>query len=138
MRRLLPHSLRTVLTCPPAETVTLLPSLGIQLSSTRRATLPPLPLASSTVLIPLERIAKVVINEGLHGAGGKAYLAVVERGGGRQDKEGKVHVVFPVRPVFLCGPSTFVTDLRAISQSLLPRLEDLLPVWKSAQALLEQ
>ncbi|TNY24288.1 hypothetical protein DMC30DRAFT_346148, partial [Rhodotorula diobovata] len=99
------------------ETVTLLPSLGIQLSSTRRATLPPLPLASSTVLIPLERIAKVVINEGLHGAGGKAYLAVVERGGGRQDREGKVHVVFP---------------------SLLPRLEDLLPVWKSAQALLEQ
>ncbi|KAK4333636.1 putative Phosphatidylinositol N-acetylglucosaminyltransferase [Rhodotorula toruloides] len=101
------------------------PSLGLQLAS-RTVYHLSLPFTSSmpvmfrssrkTHLIPLERIDKVAINEGLQGAGGRHYLAVVKKGsGGAEEEERRVFVVFP---------------------SILPELADLQPVWKDAQRFL--
>ncbi|GAA5947056.1 hypothetical protein JCM3775_006977 [Rhodotorula graminis] len=98
------------------ETITLLPSLGVQLSHKRDLALFPLSVSSHQRLLPIERISKVVINEGLQGARGKAYLAVVE-GGLDEALEGEtVHVVF---------------------ESILPDLADLEPVRQAAQAMLK-
>ncbi|BGP36985.1 hypothetical protein JCM10450v2_000895 [Rhodotorula kratochvilovae] len=91
------------------ETLAILP-LGVQLAHTRSLPVPPIALSRSTRFLTRDRIAKIVINEGLQGASGRAYLAVVEKG-----DQGKVHVVFP---------------------NILPRREDLEPVWKAAQSLL--
>ncbi|GAA5918010.1 hypothetical protein JCM8208_004049 [Rhodotorula glutinis] len=99
------------------ETITLLPSLGIQLSHKREFALFPFPVDSHQRLVPLERVHKVVINEGLQGAGGKAYLAVVEGALDKGSERETVHVVFP---------------------NILPRLSDLEPVRQNAQAMLTQ
>ncbi|GEM12096.1 phosphatidylinositol N-acetylglucosaminyltransferase [Rhodotorula toruloides] len=107
------------------ETLEIFPSLGLQLASRSgyHFSLPsvfskPLTFGSSrkTHLIPLECIAKVVVNEALQGAAGRHYLAVVEKGARQADEAGRrVFVVFP---------------------SVLPRLADLQPVWKDTQRLL--
>ncbi|TAM65902.1 MAG: hypothetical protein EPN48_18115, partial [Microbacteriaceae bacterium] len=75
-------------TLPHAETLELFPSLGLQLASRTvyhftfpftSASPPAFRSSRHTRLVPLERIDKVIINEGLQGAGGRHYLAVVER-----------------------------------------------------------
>ncbi|GAA5849797.1 hypothetical protein JCM9279_002016 [Rhodotorula babjevae] len=100
------------------ETITALPSLGLQLSHKRDLALFPFSfsVASREHLVPLERIDKVVINEGLQGAAGRAYLAVVEGAQGERSEGERVHVVFP---------------------SILPHLKDLVPVLQRVQAVLK-
>ncbi|GAA6057386.1 hypothetical protein JCM3770_000738 [Rhodotorula araucariae] len=91
------------------ETLTLVPSLGIQLSRTRRTPLAPLLTVSRSIrFLPLDCIANVVLNDALDAAQARAYLAIV-------DRDGNVHVVFP---------------------SILPRPDDLEPVYNHARALL--
>ncbi|BGP05055.1 hypothetical protein NBRC10512v2_000565 [Rhodotorula toruloides] len=107
------------------ETLELFPSLGLQLASRTvyhftfpftSASPPAFRSSRHTRLVPLERIDKVIINEGLQGAGGRHYLAVVERASvGAEGGERWVFVVFP---------------------SILPSLTDLQAVWKDAQRLL--
>lgn len=86
----------------PTETLEIFPSLGLQLASctVHHVSLPVTQTKPWTVrssrkahLIPLEHIGKIVVNEGLQGAGGRHYLAVVGNGG---EGERRVFVLFPV------------------------------------------
>lgn len=122
----------------PAETITLLPSLGVQLSHKRDLALFPLTVDSHQHLVPLERIARVVLNEGLQGAGAKAYLAVVENGQGERGEGEKVHVVFPVRSRASSSHSPSPLPHTFSLQSILPRLKDLEPVLQKVRAVLKQ
>ena len=67
------------------ESVTPLPGLGIQLSSTRGLQIPfcstRLPISTSHTFIPLSDISTIIINEGLTRWSVKHYLAVVKSGG---------------------------------------------------------
>ncbi|GAA6024726.1 hypothetical protein JCM10207_002811 [Rhodosporidiobolus poonsookiae] len=99
------------------ESLTLHPSLGLQLASSRvlafgfsaDASAPPheLHVARRSRLVPLSSVRSVVINEGLQGCEGKHYLALVTES---PDGERKAEVVFP---------------------SLLPHLDVLILVRKS-------
>ncbi|BGP29127.1 hypothetical protein JCM10296v2_000865 [Rhodotorula toruloides] len=107
------------------ETLELFSSLGLQLASRTVyhftlpftvAHRPTFRSSRKTHLIPLERVDKFIVNEGLQSAGGRHYLAVVAKGkSGAEAEERRVFVVFP---------------------SILPSLADLQPVWKDAQRLL--
>lgn len=79
------------------ESITPLPGLGLQLSTTKYLAIPwvhtstPIVLSTSKTFIPLSEISTVVINEGLTRWSVRYFLAVVQRGGTG------IHIAFKVR-----------------------------------------
>ncbi|KAK1922705.1 hypothetical protein DB88DRAFT_512224 [Papiliotrema laurentii] len=81
------------------QSITPLPGLGLQLSTTKYLAIPwvhtstPIVLSTSKTFIPLSEISTVVINEGLTRWSVRYFLAVVQRGGTG------IHIAFKdVRP----------------------------------------
>lgn len=75
----------------PTESLTIVPFLGLLLSSSRSPT-------SSDVFLPSNILSHVVLNEALQGFQVRTYLCVVHKGGERSGA-GHVIVLFPVRPL---------------------------------------
>lgn len=77
----------SMLTLTLPESITPLPSLGLQLSTTRGLSFPHpssrllIPLSTSHTFVPLSEISTVVINEGLRRWSVRYYLAVVRKRG---------------------------------------------------------
>lgn len=88
-------------TTDQAESVVALPSLGVQLETTRGLSLglpfadplhsPCIPISTSATFMPLEEISTIVVNEGLRLWRVEYYLAVVHRGG-------RISVAYDVSP----------------------------------------
>lgn len=79
-----------------AESITPLPGLGIQLSTTRGFSIPRpggrslLPVSTSRTFVPLDEVSSLVVNEALSGWEMRHYLALIRR------KGAGIEVVFDV------------------------------------------